>query len=57
MTAEQEEKFVRYLEEHLTHHPEKSMFQGKELDGYWQLDHNDNSSIAFISWNKRSVYE
>lgn len=57
MTAEQEEKFVQYLEEHLTHHPEKSMFQGKELDGYWQLDHNDNSSIAFISWNKRSVYE
>ena len=57
MTVEQEEKFVQYLEEHLTHHPEKSMFQGKELDGYWQLDHNDNSSIAFISWNKRSVYE
>lgn len=57
MTAEQEEQFVRYLEEHLVHHPEKSAFQGKELNGYWQLDHNDNSSIAFICWNLKSVYE
>lgn len=57
MTAEQEEKFSRYLEEHLIYHPEKGEYHGKDLEGFWQLDHNDNSSIAFISWNIKSVYE
>ena len=57
MTDEQEERFRQYLEEHLVYHPEKGVFQGKDLDGFWQLDHNDNSSIAFISWKIRSVYE
>ena len=57
MTVEQEEKFNRYLAEHLLYHPEKGMHHGKELDGFWQLDHNDNSSMAFISWNKKTVYD
>ena len=57
MTAEQEKKFDCYLEEHLIYHPEKGEYHGKDLDGFWQLDHNDNSSIAFISWNIKSVYE
>lgn len=57
MTTEQEAKFTRYIAEHLIYHPEKGTNRNKDLDGYWQLDHNDNSSIAFISWNIRSVYE
>ena len=57
MTAEQEKKFSRYLEEHLIYHSERGEYHGKDLDGYWMFDHNDNSSIAFISWNVRSVYE
>ena len=57
MTAEQEKKFAHYLKEHLIHHPEKVKYHGKDMDGFWQLDHNDNSSIAFISWNIKSVYE
>ena len=57
MTAEQEKKFDQYLEEHLQYHPEHGTHHGKDLDGFWQFDHNDNSSIAFISWNVKSVYE
>ncbi|MGX8774207.1 MAG: class I SAM-dependent methyltransferase [Bacillota bacterium] len=57
MTPEQEGKFRKYLEDHLKYHDEKAVFQGKDMDGYWQLDHNDNSSIAFISWNLKSVYD
>lgn len=57
MTPEQEEKLLRYLEEHLVYNPGKGMYHGKELDGFWQFDHNDNSSMAFISWNVKSVYE
>ena len=54
MTPEQEELFCRYLEEHLIFHPEPAVFRGRDLNGYWQLDHNDNSSMAFISWYKKS---
>ena len=57
MTDEQEKQFDKYIEERLIYHPEKGICHGRELDGYWQLDHNDNSSIAFISWNIKSVYE
>ena len=57
MTEEQEKKFDEYLQEHLVYHDEKGTYHGRELEGFWQLDHNDNSSIAFISWNKKSVYE
>lgn len=57
MTEEQEKLFNEYLEKHLIFHPERGIFHGQELDGFWQFDHNDNSSMAFISWNIRSVYE
>jgi SAM-dependent methyltransferase len=57
MTPEQEELFSRYLEDHLIYHSEAGTHHGKDLDGFWQFDHNDNSSIAFISWNIKSVYE
>lgn len=57
MTGKQEKLFDMYLEEHLVYHPEKGIFHGRELDGFWQMDHNDNSSMAFISWNKKSVFE
>ena len=54
MSDEQEELFSKYLEDHLIYHPEAAVFRGRDLDGYWQLDHNNNSSMAFISWNKKS---
>ena len=57
MTEEQEELFCRYLEDHLIYHAEPAVFRGKDLDGYWQFDHNDNSSMAFISWNMKSPIE
>lgn len=57
MTREQEILFNEYLEKHLIYHPEKGIFHGRDLDGFWQMDHNDNSSMAFISWNKKSVFE
>lgn len=57
MTEEQERQFNAYLEAHLIHHPEKGIFHGRELDGFWQMDHNDNSSMAFISWNVKSIYD
>lgn len=56
MSTEQEELFSRYLEDHLVYHPEAGTYHGKDLDGFWQFDHNDNSSIAFISWNIKSIY-
>ena len=57
MTEGQEKLFNEYLEEHLIFHPEKGIFHGQELDGFWQFDHNDNSSMAFISWNIKTIYE
>ena len=57
MTEKQEKLFDMYLQEHLVYHPEKGIFHGRELDGFWQMNHNDNSSMAFISWNKKSVFE
>jgi len=57
MTDEQEEQFLQYIQTHLIYHPEKGFYQGKELDGFWQFDHNDNSSMAFISWNMKSAFE
>jgi len=57
MTGKQEEQFLQYIQTHLIYHPEKGFYQGKELDGFWQFDHNDNSSMAFISWNMKSVFE
>ena len=57
MTDEQEEKFDQYLEDHLKYHHEVGIYHGKELDGFWQLDHGDESSMAFISWNVKSVYD
>jgi hypothetical protein len=56
MTKKQEEQFTQYIEEHLFFNPEKGRYYGRELDGFWQFDHNDNSSIAFISWNIKTVY-
>lgn len=56
MTEEQENRFRSYLEEHLVYSPETVLHRGREMDGYWQLDHDDNSSIAFISWDIRSIY-
>ena len=56
MTAEQEELFNTYLEEHLFFNPEKGRYYGRELDGFWQFDHDETSSIAFISWNIETVY-
>ena len=57
MTAEQEKLFCEYLEDHLIYHSEPAVFRGKDLEGYWQFDHNDNSSMAFISWNMKSPIE
>ena len=57
MTPEQEKKFSDYLGKHLNYNPEPAVFRGSDLDGYWQLDHGDNSSIAFISWDKVSRFE
>ena len=57
MTKKQEKLFTQYIEEHLFFNPEKGRYYGRELDGFWQFDHNDNSSIAFISWNMKTVYE
>ena len=57
MTEEQEKLFNEYLEKHLLFHPERGIFHGQELDGFWQFDHNDNSSMAFISWNVKTIYE
>jgi len=57
MTEKQEKLFTQYIEEHLFFNPEKGRYYGRELDGFWQFDHNDNSSIAFISWNMKTVYE
>lgn len=57
MSEEQERKFDQYLEEHLIYHPEKGVYHGNDLDGYWQFDHSDASSMAFISWEIKSVYD
>lgn len=50
LTQNQEQEFERYMKEHLIYHKEIGMYMGKELDGYWTLDHDNMSSVAFISY-------
>ena len=56
LTDEQEAKLADYLAEHLIHIDEPGEYQGKDMPEYWQLDHDDMSTMAFISWEKANIY-
>lgn len=59
LTSRQEKLLSGYCEEHLVHKQGKgaisSWRDGQELEDYWQLDHSDMSTMAFISWNKDDI--
>lgn len=59
LTKEQKQKLKSYLDEHLKYHEEEGECAAAGARGdahgqsrYWQLDHDDMSTIAFISWDK-----
>lgn len=54
LTAEQRDMLLRYIDEHLKHYDEEISFHGRMLTEYWQFDHDEINSIAFISWNLKS---
>lgn len=58
LTKEQESKLEKYCSEHLKHHEGSENYtsardNGKIFKEFWRLDHDDASTIAFISWNKK----
>lgn len=59
LTEEQEGRLIEYCREHLVHRTGKgytsSRGDGQELEDYWQLDHSDMSTMAFIRWDKKSI--
>lgn len=59
LTDQQDKKLVEYCRDHLIHKEGKgyisSMGDGQELEDYWQLDHSDMSTMAFIRWDKKYV--
>ena len=59
LTERQEKLLKEYCLEHLVHKQGKgfksSRGDGQELEDFWQLDHDEMSTIAFISWNKEFI--
>lgn len=56
ISEEQAAKLSDYLDEHLLYRNEKVKQHGTEYDGYWQFDHEETSTMAFISWEKKNIY-
>lgn len=59
LTVEQEAKLDQYCREHMVHKKGagyiSSRGDGQELEDYWQLDHSDMSTMAFIRWDKKNI--
>ena len=55
LTESQKAKLDAYLEEHLICHHEPTACFGRTMTEYWQMDHEEKNTIAFISWEKENV--
>jgi len=59
LSEQQEQKLAEYCREHMVHKTgagyTSSRGDGQELEDFWQLDHSDMSTMAFIRWDKKFV--
>ena len=59
LTPDQEQRLQEYCSTHLIRKQspgyKSSGCDGQELEDYWQLDHDDMSTVAFIRWDKDSI--